>query len=513
MRVSLWQARASRTGWLGVRPRPARFRGLACAFGACLLGPLIAGCAGPKPASVSLEQPIFSAPEAFRLAQPAASSAIGGVHTLDRTWGQIFDDPLLDPLLAAMRRQNASLLRMRAETDLAISKWKRSRAERRPLVDGALSAGRSAGPLVNEAGATGNLFRMAFNLQVPLDPFESLSKAQTIVQLEAHGAQAAERAVELRLDAEVIRAHLEAKLAQAEWVLANRACHVGRELVGAAQGRVQAGLSVAAFVEQEVTQLQRDEQDRQHALSRRAQAEHALSELLADPSYRWPGRGVTALGSDADVRTLGLVPEVPAGLPAEMLARRADVAQAGLRVQAAQGRLEITRDSWFPAITLTANAGLASADLVRWVRAAAVGGALGLLVQIPDLLGERRAADVEATQAVLATEVAGYRLRVLAALREVEDQLARQQQRRHDHVGAAQALAAAESASRRATAMREAGLGSSVDVLRKQREVLRLVRALLHAETQSRLSAVELLHALGGPLSTAGDVQVRGRVF
>ena len=63
------------------------------------------------------------------------------------------------------------------------------------------------------------------------------------------------------------------------------------------------------------------------------------------------------------------LPIIPPGVPGTVLARRPDVSAAQAAVMAAQARVGVAQTAWFPAITLTGNAGHASpelGDLFKW---------------------------------------------------------------------------------------------------------------------------------------------------
>ena len=90
---------------------------------------------------------------------------------------------------------------------------------------------------------------------------------------------------------------------------------------------------------------------------------------------------------------------------------------------AAQARVGVAQTAWFPAITLTGNAGHASpelGDLFKW--SARAWGVSALLAALWD--GGQRDAQVQGANARLEQALASHREQVLTAFREVEDQLA-----------------------------------------------------------------------------------------
>ncbi len=116
------------------------------------------------------------------------------------------------------------------------------------------------------------------------------------------------------------------------------------------------------------------------------------------------------------------------GIPADVLAHRPDVRQAGLALRSADWRVSAARADRLPAIRLSASAAYTSGELSDlfddWVAnlAASVTG--------PIFEGGRRKAEVDRTRAVVEERLGAYRETVINAIREVEDALASEQRQR-----------------------------------------------------------------------------------
>jgi multidrug efflux system outer membrane protein len=181
-----------------------------------------------------------------------------------------------------------------------------------------------------------------------------------------------------------------------------------------------------------------------------------------------------------------------------VLSRRPDVSAAQRSLLAAQARVGVAQAAWFPSLALTATGGYASpelSDLFKWSSRAF---AIGALLSAPIFDGGRREAGVENARAVMDASLAGYREQILAAFRDVEDQLAALRLLAEQ----AEAQQRAVDSSARSTALSNAryrnGYVSQLDLLDAQRSELRNRRQALQVRSAQYQATVALVRALGG---------------
>jgi NodT family efflux transporter outer membrane factor (OMF) lipoprotein len=148
----------------------------------------------------------------------------------------------------------------------------------------------------------------------------------------------------------------------------------------------------------------------------RAQLEHAIAILTGVP----PSQLSIAPRSAYNVQ----VPVIPPGLPSALLERRPDIAAAERRVAAANAQIGVAKAAYFPDLTLSAQYGFRSSDAATWFTAPSHFWSIGpAIAQSIFDAGLRRAQTAQAVAAYDAT-VANYRQTALAALQDVEDNLA-----------------------------------------------------------------------------------------
>jgi len=419
-------------------------------------------------------------------ARPAAEAA--------GPWWQVFGDAGLDAWVQRARRDNPGLAQAAARVARAAAALGVQAARASPQLAANIAASRQIGALVNAAGGQGNLFDAGLRLSWDADALQRLSRQQQAALHDLQSQQRMHQQAQLVLEAEVVLTYLAWRDLGAEQQALAAVVQIDRVVVAVAERRIGAGLAAATARSAALAELGNDEVEVQAFERRRAQLEHALFALAG-------GDGEAFVPAEASAAHAAL-PVIPAGLPSTMLQRRGDVAAAEQTLQAARLRLGLARDAWFPALTLTASAGVASGELGQWLRAAARSAGFGLLLSIPGLDGGRADAERLGAEAALAEATAVHRDKVVQALREVDDQLS-----------ALRTLAAEAAARRRVadeaardavrlTHLWQSGLLGEVEVMQARRVAERQHRLWLQLQAARRQATVALVRALGGGWGT-----------
>jgi multidrug efflux system outer membrane protein len=447
---------------------------------ACLFAQGLVACA-----SAPVREPAAPAlPESFREpAQPADHSPA----LPDDGWWRVFQDEPLDALVREAARGNPGLQQAAARVARAAAALGVRAADASPQLNLAVAGSRQVGPLVNAAGSRGNLFSADARLSLDLDPLHRLSRTEQAAAFDLRAQQAQQRHAQLLLQAEVASTELERRAVRQQQATLLQALDDGRRLLAIAERRVAGGLAAPALSHGAQAELQADELAWQALERRQALLSHALAALLGRHDLPEPaGEG------------LPLLPAIPPGLPSQLLQRRADLNAAEQALQAARLRSGLARDSWFPQLTLTADAGVASGELSQWLRAASRNAGLGLLLNLPGLDGGRADALRAAAAAEVDLATAEHREKVLAALREVDDQLTTLRTTAGEARARQTVALDAARDDERASQQVQRGLASESQALQAHRQALRLHSLALQAQSAQHLATVALVRALGG---------------
>jgi multidrug efflux system outer membrane protein len=189
---------------------------------------------------------------------------------------------------------------------------------------------------------------------------------------------------------------------------------------------------------------------------------------------------------------------VPAGLPSDLLTRRADIRQAEQQLIAANASIGAARAAFFPRISLTAGLGSVSSELSGLLKSGSWGFTLAPQALLPIFDAGRNQAGLASAQAGRDIAVAQYEKTIQIAFREVADALAGRATL-GDELRALQAQANAEADRFRLAELRyRNGVASFLDVLDAQRSLFAIQQSLALSQLALQQNQVALYRALGG---------------
>ena len=328
------------------------------------------------------------------------------------------------------------------------------------------------------------------NLSWELDIWGRIRRSNEAARADLLSKEENRRAVTIQLVSAVGEAYFNLLQFDAQLDIAKRTLQSWEESVRISQARLKQGLSPRLDMDQ-------FEAERAGAAAREAelerqmvQAENQLSVLL--------GRKPFTVTRGRSLHEQVMPPDVPAGLPSELLQRRPDLLQTEQQLAAATARIGAAKADRFPKITLTGLLGSASPQLAKFFSDPAfygVGGAgfIGPLLNSQVLGFQQEAAEAQAKQAL-----AQYEQSILIAFREVEDSLIAVRTARTQNEAQQQQVTALQSAERLAELRYRGGLSNYLDVLVTKRNLFAAELALSSSRRLHLVSVVQLYKALGG---------------
>jgi NodT family efflux transporter outer membrane factor (OMF) lipoprotein len=310
---------------------------------------------------------------------------------------------------------------------------------------------------------------------------------QTRASAQASAAQLAN--VELSIRAELATDYFQMRGLDLQKQLLDNTVTSYEEYLKLTQIRFKGGVATESDVALAQTQL---EQTRAQAIDvgvARAQYEHAIATLVGEPASSF---------SLAAAPLTGQAPQIPVGMPSQLLERRPDIASAERQVDAANAQIGVAISAYYPNIPLSGSGGLLSGTIGSLFEPSSTMWALG--ASATELLfdaGRRHAITAQAREGY-DMQVANYRQSVLNAFQEVEDNLAALRILDQESGVQAAAVAAAQRSLAISTDRYKGGVTTYLEVLTAQTTQLSNERTQADITTRQFVASAQLILALGG---------------
>lgn len=192
------------------------------------------------------------------------------------------------------------------------------------------------------------------------------------------------------------------------------------------------------------------------------------------------------------------LPEVPAGIPSQLLERRPDIRAVEAQLIAANAQIGVARAAYFPQITLTANSGFQSSALTSLFTGPAGFWNFGGSLAQPIFAGGRIKSGVRLSEARQKEMVLIYQQTIQQAFREVSDSLVGYQKNREYRQHQQELVQAARDAAQLSDMRFRGGATSYLEVLTNETNAFNAELGLAQAQVNELISLVEIYRSLGG---------------
>lgn len=455
--------------------------GLACFLLSCAMGP-------------NYSRPGFDIDDRFRMAE--GRSDLPSLANLP--WWDLLRDEQLQQLIRMALQDNWDLQRAVATIDEFRARALVARTDFLPQVTATMNAPAVRHTVFLVPGFP-NPFDYYFqgNLTWELDLWGRIRRASEAARAELLSKEENRRAVTIQLVSTVAETYFNILQFDLQLDIAERTVRAWEESVRIAQARLRQGMTSKLDADQ-------FEAERANAAARTAelqrqmvQAENQLSVLLG----RKPFAVVRGRSLDEQI----LVPDVPAGLPSELLQRRPDVLVVERQLAATNARIGAAKAARFPKISLTGMAGMANPALQAIFSNPGHFGVFGAALAAPIFNAQILGFEQETVEAQNKEALAQYQQTVLTAFREVEDSLIAVRTARTQSESQQQQVTALQSALKLAELRYKGGLANYLDVLVARRDLFQAELSWTSTRRFHLASVIQLYKALGGGWSPEGQ--------
>jgi multidrug efflux system outer membrane protein len=452
---------------------------------------LAVGCAvGPDYRRPAVPTPhAFSEPGPWKVAEP--KDAIPKAE-----WWSVFNDPVLDALEAKAVSASPTLGAALARYDEALAAARATRGTLYPALSSnptasrqMYSADRQSEFPAERFAYTTDTFDLPLDLSYEVDLFGAARRSVESARAAAESQGALYQNVLLTLEAGVAQNYFNLRSLVSQRELLSRNIALLQDALSLVHKLRSGGANSDLDVYQAETELETVESSAVAVDRSVAEQQHALAVLA----------GQNPEDFKIEARPLDTAtPDVPTGLPSELLERRPDVAAAERNLAAANARIGVAKAAFFPSIGLTAFAGANSNELNNLLSWGSREWAAAPFVTVPIFNGGTSLANYRQAQAAYQEALADYRQQVLVAFQEVEDGLSDLRLLEIQTKILTSAVASSGGASKLSIIRYKAGLVSYIEVIDSQRTQLGSEISLTQARADRLSATVLLIRALGG---------------
>ena len=455
----------------------------------------LAGCAaiGPdyRTPAISDMPTSWQGSGQWQAAQPADQQA-------KQPWWQQFGDATLNRLEADCMAGNASL-------KLALSRLQQAQAQagiHAAATLPAVSAGASVSrtrisadrPLTNyqstNSSTIQNDYKPTLNVSYEFDWLGRVRRDVESARASAAQSQADSENVRLLLSAQLATAYFQLRQLDEESALLRQSISLQQKVLQLTEIRHREGLDAAGALATQQASLQAAQAQLSLLGNQRQQQQDLLATLSGHPASSFQLAAATLPAR---------LPVIPAGVPADLLQRRPDIAAAERAMAAANAQIGVAKAAWFPQLTLSPTyIGYESAQLARLVSAPALVWSLGLQAGQTLFDNGKTRAGVDYAEAGYQAAASSYRQTVLQAIQETQDALSTLQGLDQASMQQGDAVSSQQHAYDISLLRYREGLDNALTLAINQQSLLGAQRLQAQLHGSQFVWSVNLIKALGG---------------
>ena len=459
---------------------------LAIVTGGCAVGP-------------NYQRPAVSVPTQW-------STALAGGETNSTVelaaWWENFHDPELDSLINRAVQSNLDLQIAQARVREARAQYGIAVASFLPTVDASSSYAKTETshhqpvlgslPIPANTPFENDVYQAGFDASWEIDVFGGTRRAAQSARAEVGASEFGRRDTLVTLLGEVARNYVDVRGFQRRIAIANENIDAQTNALAITQDRFAKGLTSDLDVQQASTLLATTKAEIPTLQTSLQTAIHRLGVLLGQQ----PGALLAELSNVAPIPAA--LPEVPVGLPSDLMLRRPDVQRAEQQLAAATANIGVAKADLFPKFFLTGAGGFESVSASDWFTSGAQFWSAGPTVQWRIFDAGRIRANIRVQNARQEQALDAYEQTVLTAFEEVENGLAAYANEQIRRNSLEDAVTSSRNSLDLANKLYANGLTDFLHVLDAERSLYQAQDSLVQSDRTVSADLVSLYKSLGG---------------
>ncbi len=469
-----------------------------CALSAFALLGLLGCNVGPK-----YIRPAVPAPSAFKESGPQQAPdgtvwkpAQPQDATLRGNWWEIYQEPELNSLEEKLDISNQNIARAFENFMAARAQVQQARSAYYPTVSVGVSYARNrssqsqtTAPGLTKANPNSNAFNLPFDVAWEPDLW---GRVRNTVRQTANAAQVSAADLEnqkLTEQANLAIFYFELRGQDALADLLRKTVDVDRQSLELTRVLYKTGLDNDEAVAQAEITLKSSQAALTNVGIARAQFEHAIALMVGEPASNFsiPVKPLTTQ-----------VPDIPVGLPSDLLERRPDIASAERTMAEANALIGVQKAAYYPAVSITGTAGFAASTFSKWLTSPSRYWSFGPTASEIVFDGGLRKSTMAQFTALYDADVANYKQVILTAFQQTEDNLAALRLLTQEIEQEQETVASAQRFVDVASVRYKTGLDPYLNVFTAQAILLANQQTLITLRAQQMTSSVQLIESLGG---------------
>jgi len=440
---------------------------------------------------------VLPTPAAFRAPEPLPPGQAASFA--DLKWFEVFKDDKLQDLIRTALRQNYDLRDAVLRVEEARANLGITRSNQYP------NFGASGGVEINRLSRDGEtplppVFLPSQNrnfgqatlelLSFEIDIWGKLRRATEAARANLLSAEENRKAVVTTLVSDVATAYLTLRELDYALDISRRTLQTREESLALTKSRQTGGVSTLLDLRQAEQLVDTAAQTIPGIEQQMEQTENQITLLLGEsPGNVARGRSLTEQN---------LTPEVPAGLPSELLERRPDIRAAEQTLIAANAEIGVAKAAYFPQVSLSGFLGGQSTQLSSLFSGPNSVWSLVPQVTQPIFTAGRLKSGVKLAEAEREQALVQYEKTIQTAFTEVSDSLIAHQRVRESRERQEALVAALTDRVRLAYIRYRGGVDTQLNALDADRDLFQAQLDLAQIRLNELLTVVQLYKALGG---------------
>jgi NodT family efflux transporter outer membrane factor (OMF) lipoprotein len=422
----------------------------------------------------------------WKLAQPQDAALRGN-------WWEIYQEPELNALEDKLNISNQNIAQSYANFVAARAQIQQARSSYYPTMSVGPSYSRSRSTQSqsgsSSANPNSNLFNLPFDVSWEPDLW---GRVRNTVHQQSYAAQVSAADLEnlkLAEQANLAVSYFQLRGQDALEELYQKTVKVDQQSLELTHALYKSGIDNDEAVAQAEIALKSSEAAATNAGIARAQYEHAIALLVGVPAstFSIPVKPLTTR-----------VPDIPLGVPSDLLERRPDIAAAERTMAEANALIGVEKAAYYPTLSISGTVGFEAAKISQWLTSPSRYWSVGPTASETIFDGGLRKSTMAQYAALYNADVAGYKQTVLAAFQQTEDSLSSSRLLSQQIEQQQETIASAQRFLDVATARYKTGLDPYLNVFTAQSTLLANQQTIITLYVQQMTSSVQLIEALGG---------------